>query len=210
MHQVAATYWNQIAKSQSLATEWARDMFPLLQDDLDRELDWQEFRLEDQGVDHQVSAAYFKIMPLLWERIAISNFLQTSPSLRAKMPPLESLPEALLTASRDFGLSDAQLNTLSIMLAKNPSELYVEEYFLGFIDPPGPFARPEVWEEFIAGLQAEPDFRWKDHLIRRSKWEMKLYQKWTDERALEQALKPKEKAALAEFLGPKFVKMLRA
>lgn len=122
MHQAAATYWNQIAESQPLATAWAQQMFPLPQAELDLALEREENRLVSQeGADPVVAAAYLKVMPLLWERTAISNFLLANPSLRVAMPPQESLTEAMLTARKDFRLNVPQLNKLSRMLEKKPT-----------------------------------------------------------------------------------------
>jgi hypothetical protein len=121
MHQAAATYWNQIAAQQPLATEWAEQMFPLPQEELDKALDREEERVAaEAGGDRVVAAAYLKVMPLLWERRAISNYLQDNPTLRGAMPPLESRSEAILIASKDFQLSRSQLEKLSTLLKKPP------------------------------------------------------------------------------------------
>jgi hypothetical protein len=121
MHQAAAMYWNQIAESQRLATEWAKDMFSLPQDMLDRALEYEERRLINEGADFQVSAAYLKFMPLLWESEAISNFLLDNPTLRIAMPPMADLDEALWWAQEDFRLNVFQMNELRDMLKVPPA-----------------------------------------------------------------------------------------
>jgi len=121
MHQAAATYWNQIAEQQPLVTDWAKQMFPLPQDMMDMALDCEERRLVNEGADFQVSAAYLKFMPLLWERKAISKFLLDNPSLRVAIPPMETLSEALYTASKDFSLNKFQLKELSDLLKVKPT-----------------------------------------------------------------------------------------
>lgn len=121
MHQAAATYWNQVAESQRLATPWAKQMFPLPQEELDDALAAEEKRLTLETNDPVVASAYLKLMPLLWERTAISNFLLANPSMRVAMPPIESLSEAVTMARRDFRLTTAQLTRLSAMLKKMPT-----------------------------------------------------------------------------------------
>ena len=118
MHQAAAPHWNQIARSQELLTPWAKKMFPLTQVKMDKALDAEEKRLTKES-DPQVAAAYLKIMPLLWERTAISNYLSENPNLQRAIPPIAHLNEALTIARKDFRLTGAQLTTLSKML-KNP------------------------------------------------------------------------------------------
>jgi hypothetical protein len=121
MHQAAATYWNQIAESQELATCWAEDMFSLPQDTLDLALEHEERRLINEGADFQVAGAYLKFMPLLWERKAISNFLLDNPSLRVAMPPMEDLYGTLLAAQADFSLNSFQIEELGELLKKPPT-----------------------------------------------------------------------------------------
>lgn len=121
MHQAAAKYWNQIAETQPLVTEWARGMFPLPEAQMDAALQREESRLAAvAGGDRVVAAAYLKLAPLLWERTAISNYLQESPELRPAIPPIESLSEALQIAANDFQMTRSQLSTLSKMLRKSP------------------------------------------------------------------------------------------
>ena len=121
MHQAAATYWNQIAEQQPLATAWAEQMFPLPQERLDVALDREEKRLTRETNDPVLASAYLKIMPLLWERTAISNFLLANPTLRIAMPPQESVSEALITARKDFRLTTPQMSKLSEMLKRKPT-----------------------------------------------------------------------------------------
>ena len=117
MHQVAATIWNQIAEQQPLATGWAQQMFPLPEDDLDRALEREEARLGGGAV----AAAYLRLMPLLWERTAILNFLSENPSLLAALPTPESPAEALQMARADFSLTPNEQKLLLEMLKKRPA-----------------------------------------------------------------------------------------
>jgi len=121
MHQAAAKFWNAIAQTQPLKTEWAQQMFPLPQDQLDLALEKEEQRLTREANDPVVASAYLKIMPLLWEHEAISRFLNANPSLTIAMPPLQSLAEALMVARKDFRLTNAQMAKLKQMLSETPT-----------------------------------------------------------------------------------------
>jgi len=121
MHQAAARYWNEIAKSQPLKTEWAQQMFPLPQEDMDLALENEENRLFRETNNPILVCAYLKIMPLLWENVAISNYLEDNPSLRVAIPPIESIPEAILIARKDFHLTTRELMKLGEMLKELPT-----------------------------------------------------------------------------------------
>ena len=121
LHQAATRYWNEIAESQPLKTEWAQQMFPLPQEDMDLALEKEEARLTRETSNPVLASAYLKIMPLLWENRAISNFLKDNPSLRIAMPPLESVSEALMVARMDFQLTTRELMKLGEMLKEPPT-----------------------------------------------------------------------------------------
>lgn len=121
MHQAAARYWNEIAATQPLKTEWAQQMFPLPQEQLNAALDREEQRLTRETNDPQLASVYLKIMPLLWENEAISKFLNANPSLTIAMPPLQSLSEALMVAAKDSSLTNAQMAKLKKLLSVQPT-----------------------------------------------------------------------------------------
>ncbi|MHC2371303.1 hypothetical protein ACVIQT_005951 [Bradyrhizobium diazoefficiens] len=121
MHQVAARYWNAIAEKQSLKTEWARQLFPLPQDDMDLALENEEKRLVRETGNHGLASAYLKFMPLLWENIAISNYLKDAPHLQAAIAPIESIAEAIVMAGKDFRLTSQELMKLAEMLKVPPT-----------------------------------------------------------------------------------------
>lgn len=121
MHQAAARYWNAIAESQPLKTEWAQQMFPLPQEDMDLAVENEEKRLMRETSDPVLASAYLKIMPLLWESAAISNYLKGNPSLRAAIPPIESITEAIMIAKKDFRLTTRELMKLAEMLKEPPT-----------------------------------------------------------------------------------------
>lgn len=121
MHQAAAKFWNEIAATQPLKTQWAQEMFPLPQAELDAALEREEQRLTRETNDPQVASAYLKIMPLLWENEAISKFLNANPSLMTAMPPLQSQTEALTVARKDFRLTTGQMMKLQKLLSVQPT-----------------------------------------------------------------------------------------
>lgn len=121
MHQAAARYWNAIADSQSLKTEWARQIFPLPQEDMNLALENEEKRLIRETSNPVLASAYLKVMPLLWESAAISNYLKDNPGLRAAMPPIESIAEAIIMARNDFRLTSRELMKLAEMLKEPPT-----------------------------------------------------------------------------------------
>ncbi|MET4482973.1 hypothetical protein [Bradyrhizobium sp. F1.13.3] len=121
MHQAAARYWNQIAESQPLKTEWAQQMFPLPQEDMDLALANEEKRLIRETSNPVLAAAYLKIMPLLWENAAISTYLKDNPSQKAAIPPIENIAEAIMIASKDFRLTTRELMKVGEMLEEPPT-----------------------------------------------------------------------------------------
>lgn len=121
MYQIAARVWNQIAETQPLQTEWAQQMFPLPQDELNKALDLEADRVAAEvGGDRQVALAYLSVMPLLWERKAISRFLTENASLIQALPPIETVPEAVNAASMDRPLTSTQQNRLATLLQVLP------------------------------------------------------------------------------------------
>lgn len=121
MHQASARVWNQIAEQQPLATAWAKQMFPLPSDLLDAALEKEESRLARETNDPVVASAYLKVMPLLWERTAISNFLQDNPSLSPALTPMADTSEAVMIASKDFQLTVSQKKKLRRLLDVRPT-----------------------------------------------------------------------------------------
>jgi len=120
MHQVAAEHWNQLAESQTLATGWAQEIFPLPGEMMDKALDRESTKLHAKVKDWTLVAAVIKVGPLLWEHAAISKFLQTQPNLGSAMPPLETINEAVEMASQDFRLSSIQRKKLAQLLKQPP------------------------------------------------------------------------------------------
>ena len=120
MYQAHAIIWNQIAEQQTLLTDWAKQMFPLPEDQMALALEREERRLLDEGVGAAVVGAYLKVMPLLWEKVAISNFLKDNPEIGGAIPPIETASEAVLMAARDFSLTIPMKKRLLALLKIEP------------------------------------------------------------------------------------------
>ena len=120
MHQAHAAVWNEIAETQTLKTKWAQQMFPLPPAALEEALAREEARIAKKA-GAQVAAAYLKVMPLLWEKAAISKFLRENPETSAALPPIETANEAVLMAERDFSLTIPQKRRLLALLRTEPT-----------------------------------------------------------------------------------------
>ena len=119
MYSVAAPIWNEIAEQQDLATDWAKQMFSLPQEDLDLALEREEARLTPQ-VGAMLAAVYLKIMPLLRERRAIMDFLKDNPNYRHALPEILDVGEAIMVANKDSHLSAQEQRQLRQLLLVKP------------------------------------------------------------------------------------------
>lgn len=118
MHQVAASVWNEIAKSQELRNPSFRLLMAMPQDKMTEALASQAEALEKSGTPVSVINAYQEIAPLLAEHQAISSYInQTGNSdLREAMPEVLNAPEAVAIASLERPLSRSEQATLLQML----------------------------------------------------------------------------------------------
>lgn len=117
MYQAATAIWNEIAASQPLSPPWA-SLFRLNQSELTSALEKMELELESQGADARTTRAYLTVAPLLGENEAISSFLEETHrlDLRAALPEVVSVNEAVLLASREFPLNPSQQEQLTQLL----------------------------------------------------------------------------------------------
>jgi hypothetical protein len=74
--------------------------------------------LEAQGADNKTVLAYRLVAPLLQENEAISEYLLlvNSPSLRASLPELTSVNQAVILASQEYRLNPSQQAKLTQLL----------------------------------------------------------------------------------------------
>lgn len=118
MYRVPAEILNEIVATQPLKTEWCRRLFSRTPENLIPDLEAQCQALEDSGVPLQVALAYQEIGPLLVENEAISRFIQkkADPGLRAILPEVATLREALLLAEQDRPMSYSNRKMLATLL----------------------------------------------------------------------------------------------
>jgi hypothetical protein len=118
MYSVAAPIWNQIAKTQELQTKWAKKMFQLDDETMTEALNQQGDQLTAQGVSDPVALALLTVGPLLWENVAISQYLVSSNrmDLRTALPEVCSINEAVILASMDRPLTPFQQKQLAKLL----------------------------------------------------------------------------------------------
>lgn len=120
MYQVPLTIWNRIAASQALSEPWftlfraTPEQFPEM---LDRLVDQP---IEKQGADNRVVLAYRLVAPLLVENEAISAFIEETQqlSLRASLPELTSVNEAVMLASMEYEMTPSQQQKLTELLSQ--------------------------------------------------------------------------------------------
>lgn len=121
MHQVPMRVWNEIAMSQPLSEPWFQlfhatpETFPALLDKL------VDKPLEKAGADNRVILAYRLVAPLLIENEAISAYLEESqqPTLRASLPEINSVNEAVMLASMEYEMTPSQQRKLTQLLSKS-------------------------------------------------------------------------------------------
>jgi phosphoglycerate-specific signal transduction histidine kinase len=118
MHQVPTAVWNEIAKAQPLSQPWAT-LFRLSPEELTKQLPkLVDDPIEAQGADNSTVLAYRLVAPLLQETEAISAYLEETknPNLRASLPEINSVNEALLLASAEYRLNPSQQSLLRKLL----------------------------------------------------------------------------------------------
>lgn len=120
MHQAPARIWNEIAETQTLATAWAEQMFPLDPEELEVALDREEARMAKVLGSRALAASYLVVMPLLWEREAIRMYKATKGVPIGSLPAVETVDEAVYVATQDYRMTQAQQQKLAKALQTRP------------------------------------------------------------------------------------------
>lgn len=120
MNQVPAEIWNQIAQTQPLQSQWARQTFKLKTNDLDARMDLEHKALTRKGVNNKVIVALQTVRPLLVENRAISDWISETnqPELRQALPEILDLAEAAQIAALEHSLNPSQAEELQSLLQK--------------------------------------------------------------------------------------------
>ena len=124
MYQVPMKVWNEIARSQPLSQPWAT-LFRLTPEELPAKLEeLVDKPLEAAGADNRVVMAYRLVAPLLMETEAISSYLEETQQsmLRASLPELTSVNEAVILASTEYRLTPSQQSKLKQLLKQAMTE----------------------------------------------------------------------------------------
>ena len=126
MNQVQARIWNEIARTQTLQTPWAREAFKRSESQITEAQEADYLRLKKQGIPPIVASQFLALRPLLLENVAISQYVMQHPAeaqdLRQALPEVTSPREATLLASADYPLNPSQQEQLEQLLAKAQSE----------------------------------------------------------------------------------------
>lgn len=123
MFSVATPIWNRIAETQELVSPLAKRLFHLAPDELDRQLETEEKKLEAKGVSSPAIVGYLTMAPLLFEKAAIARWKQENPASTSLLPNVETPDEAVMIFSRDRPMSTSQQTELSNLLRTGLEEL---------------------------------------------------------------------------------------
>ena len=118
MYQIPMRIWNEIAKSQPLSEPWAT-LFRMTPEQLPEGLKMLvDEPAEKLGADNRTVLAYTLVAPLLLENEAISEYIVVEDrlDLRAAMPELISVNEAVILASMEYRLNPSQQAKLQQLL----------------------------------------------------------------------------------------------
>jgi hypothetical protein len=125
MYQTPQSIWNEIAKTQPMATEVWHRLARLPVDKLPDAIDAAVYQpLEAAGyTENRVLRAFITVAPLLAENLAISRYIEATgrESLRSSMPELVSVREATTLASEEFSLTPSQAIKLHRALLRFPA-----------------------------------------------------------------------------------------
>ena len=115
MASIAAQIWNEIAKTQTLRTAWARKAFAMNGEEIAAEED-REYKILKAKEGHEVASAFLDVKPFLLENVAISKYTQEHPEYRQALPEMVSVSEAIAIASMDRPLNQIQQASLTKLL----------------------------------------------------------------------------------------------
>lgn len=112
------TDFQKIARSESLATEWGREMFPLEDVAYNARLLLASKILKALGFESRAVGSYLQALPLLLENEAIAKFIarNESFSLLNEYPNVVNPDEAAQLMAMDRMFSDEETNALKRML----------------------------------------------------------------------------------------------
>lgn len=118
MLNVAAPLWNEIARTETLETAWARKAFRMTGQQILEEHEREGAALRARKLSAVVIARYLEMKPLLLECAAISSFLhrKNRAELRATFPEVTSPEEAAMLVASSEPLTPTQTQQLIALL----------------------------------------------------------------------------------------------
>jgi len=119
MNQVPTAVWNKIAQTQTLATEWAKELFPMDPVTLERMLSKQAEKMASAGYSSSVIVAYQTMAPLLAESRAIQAFVASNPELATALPEVLTAGEALQYAVSEWRMGEKDAKVLLELLSRH-------------------------------------------------------------------------------------------
>jgi hypothetical protein len=113
MYQAATEVWNAIAASQPISPEWA-PLFRANPTEQSTRLSVLTSQLDKRGLSPRAIRGFLLVAPLLSENEAISAYLEEAGrlDLRAALPELTSINEALIHATMEFRLTPSDQEQL--------------------------------------------------------------------------------------------------
>jgi hypothetical protein len=118
MHFLDSQLWAEIAYTQDLKSEWAKDLFNCPEEFLDDRLKEEADFLRKLGFSHKVIIAYHHVLPLVLENEAISKFISYKDdiALRHALPEIVDEHEAVHYMRLEYRLSDEDAQSLLFLL----------------------------------------------------------------------------------------------
>jgi hypothetical protein len=120
MHQVAASIWNEIARSGRIKDLKMKSLMELDEEELAEKLEKQADMLKKTGYATAVVQAYQSVMPLLVEGPAIAAWAQEQqrPELREAFPQVETVYEATQSVVTKYDLGGEEIASLMDLISK--------------------------------------------------------------------------------------------
>lgn len=118
VYQTPVPIWNEIVESQQLLHREMERLFSMDQEELFKALEDEDKKLEARGLDSTTIVAYHLTAPLLLENEAISRYIQQTNQqfLRASLPELTTVNEAIYLATQEYRLTPSQTKKLRTLL----------------------------------------------------------------------------------------------
>jgi hypothetical protein len=120
MMSVSPAIWNEIAATQRLKHPRIRELMKLDENQLPPRLDQIAADQESKGALPGATLAFATVLPLLLENEAISRYVQMkdNDSLRAALPEVISMDEAVSLATLEYRLTVPEQKNLESLLTE--------------------------------------------------------------------------------------------